>query len=52
MDSQDILRRAVAEAKKRGYRVGNVDIAVHRGKAQARPAHREDEGPTCRPPSA
>jgi 2-C-methyl-D-erythritol 2,4-cyclodiphosphate synthase len=28
MDSQDILRLAVAEAKKRGYRVGNVDIAV------------------------
>ncbi len=28
MDSQEILRRAVAEAKKRGYRVGNVDIAV------------------------
>jgi 2-C-methyl-D-erythritol 2,4-cyclodiphosphate synthase len=28
MDSQDILRRAVEEAKKRGYRVGNVDIAV------------------------
>jgi 2-C-methyl-D-erythritol 2,4-cyclodiphosphate synthase len=28
MDSQDILRRAVAEAKTRGYRVGNVDIAV------------------------
>ncbi|HTB62039.1 MAG TPA: 2-C-methyl-D-erythritol 2,4-cyclodiphosphate synthase [Opitutales bacterium] len=28
MDSQDILRRTVEEAKKRGYRVGNVDIAV------------------------
>jgi len=28
MDSQDILRRAVAEAKTRGYRIGNVDIAV------------------------
>lgn len=28
MDSQDILRRAVAEAKQRGYRVGNVDIAL------------------------
>ncbi|HVU36854.1 MAG TPA: 2-C-methyl-D-erythritol 2,4-cyclodiphosphate synthase [Opitutales bacterium] len=28
MDSQEILRRAVEEAKARGYRVGNVDIAV------------------------
>lgn len=28
MDSQEILRRAVAEAHKRGYRVGNVDIAL------------------------
>jgi len=28
MDSRDILRRAVAEANKMGYRVGNVDIAV------------------------
>jgi len=28
MDSQEILRRAVAEAKTRGYKVGNVDIAV------------------------
>ncbi len=28
MDSQEILRRAVAEALARGYRVGNVDIAV------------------------
>jgi 2-C-methyl-D-erythritol 2,4-cyclodiphosphate synthase len=28
MDSQEILRRAVAEAKQRGYRIGNVDIAV------------------------
>jgi 2-C-methyl-D-erythritol 2,4-cyclodiphosphate synthase len=28
MDSQDILCRAVAEAKQRGYRIGNVDIAV------------------------
>ncbi len=28
MDSQDILRRAVAEAKQRGYKIGNVDIAV------------------------
>lgn len=28
MDSQQILSRAVAEAKSRGYRVGNVDIAV------------------------
>ena len=28
MDSQEILRRAVEEAKKRGYKVGNVDIAV------------------------
>jgi len=28
MDSQEILRRAVAEAKTRGYKVGNVDIAM------------------------
>ncbi|MEO0794400.1 MAG: 2-C-methyl-D-erythritol 2,4-cyclodiphosphate synthase [Verrucomicrobiota bacterium] len=28
MDSQDILRRAVTEAKQRGYVVGNVDIAL------------------------
>ncbi len=28
MDSQEILRRAVAEAKSRGYKVGNVDIAI------------------------
>ena len=28
MDSQEILRRAVAEAKERGYKIGNVDIAV------------------------
>ncbi|GHB95757.1 hypothetical protein GCM10007047_09510 [Cerasicoccus arenae] len=28
MDSQDILRRAVDEAHKRGYCVGNVDIAL------------------------
>jgi len=28
LDSQEILRRAVAEAHSRGYRVGNVDIAV------------------------
>src|SRR5471030_463178 len=28
MDSQEILRRAVEEVKKRGYKVGNVDIAV------------------------
>jgi 2-C-methyl-D-erythritol 2,4-cyclodiphosphate synthase len=28
LDSQEILRRAVAEAKQRGYRIGNVDIAV------------------------
>src|ERR1700722_6512597 len=28
MDSQEILRRAVVEAKTRGYKVGNVDIAV------------------------
>jgi 2-C-methyl-D-erythritol 2,4-cyclodiphosphate synthase len=28
MDSQDILRRAVDEAKQRGYRIGNVDIAI------------------------
>lgn len=28
MDSQEILARAVAEAKSRGYVVGNVDIAV------------------------
>jgi 2-C-methyl-D-erythritol 2,4-cyclodiphosphate synthase len=28
MDSQEILRRAVAEAKTRGYKIGNVDIAV------------------------
>lgn len=28
MDSQDILRRAVAEADSRGYYVGNVDIAL------------------------
>lgn len=28
MDSQDILRRAVAEAHRRDYRVGNVDIAL------------------------
>src|SRR5476649_702380 len=28
MDSQEILRRAVAEATQRGYRIGNVDIAV------------------------
>lgn len=28
MDSQQILARAVAEAKNRGYRIGNVDIAV------------------------
>jgi len=28
LDSQEILRRAVAEAKARGYRIGNVDIAV------------------------
>jgi len=28
MDSQDILRRAVAEAKSRGYRIGNVDLAI------------------------
>jgi 2-C-methyl-D-erythritol 2,4-cyclodiphosphate synthase len=28
MDSQGILGRAVAEAKTRGYKIGNVDIAV------------------------
>jgi 2-C-methyl-D-erythritol 2,4-cyclodiphosphate synthase len=28
IDSQEILRRAVAEAKTRGYQVGNVDIAL------------------------
>ena len=28
MDSQEILRRSVAEAKTRGYKIGNVDIAV------------------------
>lgn len=28
MDSQDILRRAVDEAQARGYRIGNVDIAL------------------------
>ena len=28
IDSQEILRRAVAEAHKRGYHVGNVDVAV------------------------
>ena len=28
MDSQEILRRAVAEAKARGYRIGNVDLAI------------------------
>jgi len=28
MDSQDILRKAVEEAHNRGYRVGNVDIAL------------------------
>ncbi len=28
MDSQDILKKAVAEAKARGYAVGNVDIAL------------------------
>jgi len=28
MDSQEILHRAVEEAKKRGYKIGNVDIAV------------------------
>ena len=28
IDSQEILRRAAAEAQQRGYRIGNVDIAV------------------------
>lgn len=28
IDSQEILARAVAEARTRGYRVGNVDIAL------------------------
>lgn len=28
IDSQEILARAVAEARSRGYRVGNVDIAL------------------------
>ena len=28
IDSQEILARAVAEARNRGYRVGNVDIAL------------------------
>jgi len=28
IDSQEILRKSVAEAKARGYRVANVDIAV------------------------
>ena len=28
LDSQEILRRALAEADKRGYKIGNVDIAL------------------------
>ncbi len=28
IDSQEILKKAVAEAKSRGYAVGNVDIAI------------------------
>lgn len=28
MDSQDILRRAVAEVQSRGYKVGNVDVTL------------------------
>lgn len=28
MDSREILRRSVAEAKSRGYKVGNVDVTI------------------------